>query len=101
MKTSSKIKEVSNQAKVADIYNHDWDSIEVEFKEDGEIRQYEEDQLDELIERRGWELVEGGGYSDSKLHIVKNRTMRWCVECDSEPLYDTDSQEWYCPVCEK
>ena len=53
----------------------------------------------DVISTEDMEKVDGRFINDdfSELHEVKKRFR--CRVCSSEPFYDENSEEWYCPVC--
>ena len=97
--TEMKIEE--NTEVVGEVYSDAWnDHLRVALDDWGNIeRKMSESSLIDLIAARGYELVDYGN-SGHNTRIVNENTKHLCTNCDSQAMYDTKQNAFYCPRCE-
>lgn len=90
------------EEKIAEIYEDEWENyLRVQFENGKSEKEYTRGELEKLLRRKGWGLrTEELATSGSKRYIVDLKTMRFCGECEANPMYDSKEGQWYCPRCE-
>lgn len=88
---------------IGSIYDDKWDENKVRFDSyaDDKQRILTRSDMEAKVSENNWIVVEADGHSESWKKVYRKLSNYLCLECETEAMYDSEKDEFYCPRCEE